>query len=137
MNIHDRKQRHDRAMAIFQAEDREQTLSGIALRQAAIGTEGATDAVAPIAFDPRNPVSGLHAIACASEANILNAHRQIQAARIQAARMAASDPELARLNTLIDGPAPEPSGAQPITIEGEAMDVTTEPAEAPPLIDKS
>ena len=76
-------------------------------------------------------MTALQVIDRASETSILNAHLQIRTARVQAARMAASDPELARLNTMIDGIAPEPRESQPIIIEGEAIEVTEEPTAVP------
>jgi len=112
-------------------------LSAIALRQATLVTEGVAAAIVPDSIDPSNPVAALQALDRVAEANILNAHSQIKAARVQAARMATSDPELARLNTLIDGSAPEFSGPQPNIIEGEAIEVTAEPAEPPPPIERA
>ncbi|MER2538424.1 MAG: hypothetical protein ABTQ26_04185 [Azonexus sp.] len=135
MNIDDRKQRHARAMNLFESEAREQQLLAIALRQAIVGPEGAAPNNTPDDVSPADPVAGLHALDRAAEANILNAHTRLRSARMQAARMAASDPELARLNTLIDGAPTEPSGLEPRIIEGEVIEITIAPAEPGQLSD--
>lgn len=129
MNIDDRKQRRTRAMNLFESEAREQELSAIALSLATVGSEGAAPNKTSDDVNPADPVAGLRVLDRAAEANILNAHTRLLSARMQAARMAASDPELARLNALIDGAPPEPTGSESWIIEGEAIAITVEPAE--------
>lgn len=123
MDIHDRNQRRNRAMNIFEAEAREQQLSTIALRQAALDTEQAVS-ITNLMSDPSDPVAGLRAIDQTVEADILNAHRQLQSAHASFARMAATDPELARLNELIDGNVPDYADSRGDIIDGEAIEVT-------------
>ena len=136
MNIHDRNRRRDRAMNLFEAEAREQQLSAIALRQAALGAERAAPTITP-GGNPSDPVAGLRAIDRAAEANILDAHRVILTARTHATRMAAVDPELTRLNALIDGTGPAPTKPQPDIIDVEVIEPTKQLAVIPPRLDSA
>ena len=136
MEIHDRNRRRDRAMNLFEAEAREQQLSAIALRQAALGNERAAPTITPEG-NPNDPVAGLHAIDRAAEANILDAHREILTARTHAARMAAVDPELARLNVLIDGTVHAPGKPQSDIIDVEVIEPNKQLAVTPPRLDSA
>ncbi len=106
MNIQDRQKRHQRALNLFAAEEREQTLASIALREAKLNR----DSIVPITDAPENGadeetamLGRLQALDHSSETAILDAHQQLNNARLHSRHLSSKDEELQRLNALIDG----------------------------------
>lgn len=101
-------------MRLFEIEEREQALSSIALDHAGT-TRAAARGGSPSRLDD---------LVRDSDGAILDSHHRLHLARAHAKRMAAQDPELARLRALVYGPPPEPAQRVGEIIEGEATKVS-------------
>ncbi|TAL47102.1 MAG: hypothetical protein EPN89_09055 [Methylovulum sp.] len=115
----DKKNRHERARRLFDIEEREQELSGIA--HAATRDTGET---VETPFGGSRILSpNLSDLARYADAEILATHHRLRAAHAHAERLAAEDPELARLNALVYGLPSKSAQRVGEVIEGEATEV--------------
>jgi hypothetical protein len=114
----EKKRRHERAMQLFDIEEREQELSAIAHAT----TRNAGDTVA-------TTVGGGNLSPCLGDlerdaaGDILATHHRLRAARVYAERMAVEDLELARLNASVYGSPSQSARRVGEIIEGEATKV--------------
>lgn len=112
--MHNKKHRHERAMNLFAIEEREQELFATAFD----ATRGAVDTA-----HAQVPISGdLSSLIRDADVDILASHHRLRTARVRADRIAADDPELTRLNTLVNSMAIRSAQVDDI-IDGEAAEV--------------
>lgn len=110
--------RHTRASYLFEAEEREQTISSTALRSARVNGDS-------IILNEQKRASKGHALDSLKEldesvqGNIMATHYTLNDAKNLSKTMAINDKELARINNLIDGSTS--TGNSEDIIEGEVL----------------
>lgn len=116
-NIEDRKQRRDRAFALFEKEECAQRNAAAALRQV---KNSAAQGQAHVSSGTAIPGSGMEAIVQSVEHDLVTTHAQLREARHLTAELCASDPEMIRLENIVYGSR----GSAGNTATGEIIDVT-------------
>lgn len=104
MNIHDRIEKRNRALNLFAAEEREQQLSAIALRQVQNQHSRLIPENKPTTGSHQNtPLGRLQEIDDTVQGYVLDCNQQLMTARLEANHAFSTDAELQRLYAAIDG----------------------------------